>query len=244
MSKSSPEVASSAARNQRTALIAVVGVVVVGALAYLLLFSGNKSSNTGAVVPSRPHVQSSAVASDSPAAAVAAIPAAYAGAIGRNPFQPATTPPATPAASSGAGAASASGAGASGAASKSASPTPTPTVIVIPTLSLPPTSTPTPTPTVTVTATPTPTGLPTAGQPITLTLTRVDNSGTVDVSVAKGGTTTPYLNVAPGQIFGTYFKLVSLVSSDPANPPVQYGADFEYGDQFLQLVQGESAQLG
>lgn len=240
MSVSPPEVAASAARNQRIALIAVVGVVVVGALAYLLLFSGNKSSNTGAVVPSRPHVQSSAVASDSPAAAVAAIPAAYAGAIGRNPFQPATTPPAAPVS------ASASGAAASGAASKSASPTanPTPTVIVIPTLTLPPTSAPTPTPTVTVTATPTATGLPTAGAPITLTLTRVDNSGTVDVTVAKGGTTTPYVNVAPGQIFGTYFKLVSLVSSDPANPPVQYGADFEYGDQFLQLVQGESAQLG
>lgn len=236
MSVSPPEVAASAARNQRIALIAVVGVVVVGALAYLLLFSGSKSSNTGAVVPSRPHVQSSAVASDSPAAAVAAIPAAYAGAIGRNPFQPATTPPPPPAS------ASASGAGTSGAASKSPSPTPTPTVVVIPTISLPPA--PTPTVTITTTPTPTATGLPTAGQPITLTLTRVDNSGTVDVSVTKGGTTTPYLNVAPGQIFGTYFKLVSLVSSDPANPPVQYGADFEYGDQFLQLVQGESAQLG
>jgi hypothetical protein len=98
---------------------------------------------------------------------------------------------------------------------------------------------------VTVTATPSPTGLPTAGQTITLTLVAVDsNAGTADVTVKQGSTTTPYNGLKPGQVFGTYFKLVSILSSDPAQPPVSYGADFEYGDQFVQLSTGEWSQFG
>ena len=79
---------------------------------------------------------------------------------------------------------------------------------------------------------------------MTLKVVRVDGSGTADVTVTNAGTATPYNNVLPGQVFGTYFKLVSIVSSDPAAPPVSYGADFQYGDQFVQLAQGQSAQLG
>ena len=61
--------------------------------------------------------------------------------------------------------------------------------------------------------------------------------------MVEGTTSTPYTGVKTGKTFGTYFKLVSLVSSDPANPPVVGSADFQYGDQFVQLAQGESAQL-
>jgi hypothetical protein len=93
--------------------------------------------------------------------------------------------------------------------------------------------------------TPSPTGLPTAGQSITLTLDAVDlNAGTVDVTVTQGSTSKQYTAVKPGTIFGTYFKLVSVLSSDPNQPPVVGGADFEYGDQFVQLEQGEWAQFG
>jgi len=44
-------------------------------------------------------------------------------------------------------------------------------------------------------------------------------------------------------VFGQYFKLVSILSTDPSDPPVVGGAAFEYGDQFVQLAQGEFAQL-
>jgi hypothetical protein len=44
-------------------------------------------------------------------------------------------------------------------------------------------------------------------------------------------------------VFGTYFKLVSILS-DSSTTPTTYGADFEYGDQFVQLAKGQSATLG
>ena len=235
MSESSSALAGSAQRNQRLALVAVVGVAVLGVIAYLLLFSGgSKSSNTGAV-PSHPHT---AVSSASPTA-VQAVPAAYTAAVGRIPFQPALVPPTPPASPT---------AKASTKASVAPTPSSTPSpLIVIPTLTLAPTPTVTvtanPSPTVTVTATPTPTSLPTAGNAITLTLVRADATNTIDVTVTNGATTTPYNGITPGQIFGTYFKLVSILADTSGATPV-YGADFEYGDQFLQLAKGQSAQLG
>jgi hypothetical protein len=236
MSESSPALAGSAQRNQRLALVAVVGVAVLGVIAYLLLFSGgSKSANSGATPP---HTPTAPVVSASPTA-VQAVPAAFTGAVGRNPFQPALVPP-TPAASP--------TAKTSTKASVAPTPTATPTpLIVIPTLTLAPTPTVTvtanPSPTVTVTATPTPTSLPTAGNAITLTLVRADATNTIDVTVTNGATTTPYNGVTPGQVFGTYFKLVSILADTSGATPV-YGADFEYGDQFLQLAKGQSAQLG
>jgi type IV secretory pathway VirB10-like protein len=224
--------------NQRLALVAVIGVAVVGVIVYLLLFSG-KSSSSGPAASVTPHVVASAPASASPSA-VEAVPAAYTAAVGRNPFQPALTPPAAPAAA-------ATTAGATKAPTPTPTPTPTQPLIVIPTLTLAPSPTVTvtasPSPTATVTVTPSPTGLPTAGNSITLALVRADSSGTVDVTVTNGATTTPYNNVAPGQVFGTYFKLVSILS-DTSTSPTTYGADFEYGDQFVQLAKGQSATLG
>src|SRR5665213_722095 len=219
MSESSSALAGSAQRNQRLALVAVVGVAVLGVIAYLLLFSGeSKSSNTGAV-PSHPHT---AVSSASPTA-VQAVPAAYTAAVGRNPFQPALVPPTPPASPT---------AKASTKASVAPAPTSTPSPLIV-----------IPSPTVTVTATPSPTSLPTAGNAITLTLVRADATNTIDVTVTNGATTTPYNGITPGQIFGTYFKLVSILADTSGATPV-YGADFEYGDQFLQLAKGQSAQLG
>jgi len=235
MSESSPALAGSAQRNQRLALVAVVGVAVLGVIAYLLLFSGGSKSSDSGAVPSHPHT---AVSSASPTA-VQAVPAAYTAAVGRNPFQPALVPPTPPASPT-----------AKAAAKASVAPTPSSTpspLIVIPTLTLAPTPTVTvtanPSPTVTVTATPTPTSLPTAGNAITLTLVRADATNTIDVTVTNGATTTPYNGITPGQVFGTYFKLVSILADTSGATPV-YGADFEYGDQFLQLAKGQSAQLG
>jgi hypothetical protein len=234
MSESSLAPNGSSQRNQRLALVAVVGVAVLGVIAYLLFFSGgSKSSNTGATPR---HTPTAAVSSASPTA-VQAVPAAYTAAVGRNPFQPALVPPTPPASAS---------AKASTKASVAATPTPTPSLlIVIPTLTLAPAPTvsASPAPTVTVTATPSPTSLPTAGNAITLTLVRADTTNTIDVTVTNGATTTPYNGVKPGQVFGTYFKLVSILSDTSGATPV-YGADFEYGDQFLQLAKGQSAQLG
>jgi hypothetical protein len=233
MSETSPALAESAQRNQRLALVAVVGVAVLGVIAYLLFFSGgSKSSDSGAVPHHTPTVASSA----SPTA-VQAVPAAFTAAVGRNPFQPALVPPTPPASAS-----------AKSSTKASVAPTPTPTpspLIVIPTLTLAPapTASASPAPTVTVTATPTPTSLPTAGNAITLTLVRADTTNTIDVTVTNGTTTTPYNGVRPGQVFGTYFKLVSILADTSGATPV-YGADFEYGDQFLQLAKGQSAQLG
>jgi hypothetical protein len=234
MSESSLAPNGSSQRNQRLALVAVVGVAVLGVIAYLLFFSSSsKSSNTGAV----PRHTPTAALSASPTA-VQAVPAAYTGGVGRNPFQPALVPP-TPAASP-------TGSAAKAGKSVAATPTPTPSpLIVIPTLTLAPgpTASASPAPTVTVTATPTPTALPTAPNAISLTLVRADATNTIDVTVTNGSSTTPYNGIHPGQIFGTYFKLVSILADNSGTTPV-YGADFEYGDQFLQLANGQSAQLG
>ena len=81
MSESSPALAGSAQRNQRLALVAVVGVAVLGVIAYLLFFSGGSKSSDSGAVPSHPHT---AVSSASPTA-VQAVPAAYTAAVGRNP---------------------------------------------------------------------------------------------------------------------------------------------------------------
>jgi hypothetical protein len=66
-------------------------------------------------------------------------------------------------------------------------------------------------------------------------------ANTVTVNVLANGNTTPY-TVHNGAVFGTYFKVVSILS-DPG-PPVSNGADFQYGDEFIQLSQGQSAQFG
>ncbi len=70
-----------------------------------------------------------------------------------------------------------------------------------------------------------------------MTLVRADATNTIDVTVTNGATTTPYNGIHPGQVFGTYFKLVSILADTSGATPV-YGADFEYGDQFLQLANG------
>jgi hypothetical protein len=66
---------------------------------------------------------------------------------------------------------------------------------------------------------------------------------TASVTVTSNGSTTPYDNVPSGTVFGTYFKLVSVLT-DPSTTPATNGANFQYGDQFVQLTQGQSAQLG
>lgn len=222
---------------RRQKIVALIGaaVLVVAALAYFVFLKGGGSTNTNApIARGQAKPAASGSAAGTPAAGATVVPAVYNGPAGRNPFKPLATPP--PASSS---------ASPSPSASKSATPSASPTVIVIPTTSPSPTPTKaTPTPTVTVTATPSPTALPTAGQSITLTLVSVDSTaGTADVTVKQGTTTTPYNGLKPGQIFGTYFKLVSILSSDPSTPPVTYGADFEYGDQFVQLATGEWSQF-
>lgn len=225
---------------RRQKIVALIGaaVVAVAAIAYFVFLKGGGSTATNAPIArgkAKPAASGSAAAT--PAAGATVVPAVYNAPAGRNPFRPLATPPAA-----------SSSAAPSASASKSATPAVSPTVIVIPTQSPTPTPTkasPTPTPTVTVTATPSPTSLPTAGQSITLTLVSVDSTaGTADVTVKQGTTTTPYNGLKPGQVFGTYFKLVSILSSDPSTPPVTYGADFEYGDQFVQLATGEWSQFG
>jgi len=51
MSESSLETTGSAQRNQRLALVAVVGVAVIGVIVYLLLFSGGSSSGWMLIIP-------------------------------------------------------------------------------------------------------------------------------------------------------------------------------------------------
>ena len=228
--------ADEARKKQLLALGAVAALAVVAAVGYFVFIRGGSSSSNTPVrsATTQQHAgEKSSSPSALPSQTPAAVPAAYNAPAGHNPFKPLVVDTTA-----------AAGGGAS--ASSSASPSATPSVIVVPTQT--PTPTPTqasPSPTVTVTATPSPTGLPTAGQSITLTLVSVDSTaGTVDVTVKQGSTTTPYNGIKPGQVFGTYFKLVSILSSDPASPPVVYGADFEYGDQFVQLGTGEWSQFG
>ena len=225
--------ASDAARRRQLIVLAlVVAVAAIGAIGYFGFLKGGKSSNSAALpaIPHKSHVASPSAAPSSAGATV--VPAVYQAPPANNPFKPLVQPPPPTAAITNPAAPSVS---------------PTPTVVTPSPTVVTPTPTPTkasPTPTVTVTATPSPTSLPTAGQSITLTLVSVDSTaGTADVTVKQGTTTTPYNGLKPGQVFGTYFKLVSILSSDPSTPPVTYGADFEYGDQFVQLATGEWSQF-
>jgi hypothetical protein len=234
-----PADAGSALRRRTVIAISGVAAVAAGVGSCLAIAAGGSSTSP---------LSSDAVAyhqasgpSDAPATALT-IPADYSQPIGRNPFKPLVVPP-PPAAPS---------------TNAVSNPAPTSSAPVIPVVSI----LPAPTVTVTVTATPTvaktaspspsrsatpspsPTTLPTAGQAITLTLVSADTAnGTANVTVSIGSTTTPFNDLKPGEVFGTYFKLVSILS-DPSTTPASLGAGFQYGDQFVQLDAGESAQLG
>ena len=239
-----------AARQKQVIALVVVLVVALLAVVYFAFLRGGSgdgsNSATTASLSHRSTTSPSTTPSVSATGQAVVVPAAYPAPAGRNPFKPLVTAPEQVTGQSGGTTTASTGASLS---QPSPSPTPVQSVIVVtsmPTLS--PTSTPTvstsPTPTVTVTATPSPTGLPTAGVAITLTLNAVDlTAGTADVTVVNGTTSTPYTAIKTGTVFGTYFKLVSLVSSDPSVGTVVGSADFQYGDQFVQLAQGESAQL-
>jgi len=226
---------SDARRRQMLAIVASVVIAAVAVVGYVVISGrGGSSAASSPAVVSHSTTRSAAPSLSNSATPIA-IPAVYASQVARNPFKPLVVAPV---------------ALASALSSTSSTPTPTqsPTPIVIvlqPSPTPTPTQTQAPTPSVTVTANPSPTGLPTAGQAITLTLDAVDlTAGTVNVTVSQGSTSKQYTGVKPGTVFGTYFKLVSVLSSDPNNPPVVGGADFEYGDQFVQLAQGEWAQFG
>jgi hypothetical protein len=232
---------------QRKQLLVVGIVVAVFALAAMLclMFLGGGKSTAGSPILGANAAAKSSAAPQNPLG-VYAIPAQYAGGLGHDPFKPLVV-----AATGGTG-----GGGTSGGPGSTASPgglsstppstptptpTPTPTVIVLPTLT--PNPTPTPTATATVTVTPSPTGLPTSSTPQTLALVSVDTAAdTVTVNVTANGVTTPY-TAHNGTVFGTYFKVVSILT-DSTTTPATHGADFQYGDQFVQLATGQSAQLG
>lgn len=224
--------AADAARKRQLLLVGGVAAVgAVGVVAYFLLTGGASSGSRAPVAGPQVthHAHASASPSLSPSAVGATIPAAYTAPVGHNPFKPLVVPPTQAASSS---------SSASPSASTSRTPTPTPTVIVFP--SPTPTKAPSPTPTVTVTATPSPTGLPTS--PTTQTLVLVD----VDFANGKASVTVNGTAYQPkdGQVFATYFKLVSVIQgTDPSTGATTLGADFEYGDQFVQLAKGETAQL-
>jgi hypothetical protein len=222
----------SAKNRQLLALLLVALVLVAVVAAYFMFVAGGSKSDSSTLGSGGTHARPVASASNTAvagAAGVSAIPAVYPAPPGHNPFKPLAVEPPPPAPST----------SARSSATPSPSPSPSPTIVI------PAPTKASPTPTVTVTATPSPTSLPTAGQSITLTLVSVDSTaGTADVTVKQGTTTTPYNGLKPGQVFGTYFKLVSILSSDPSTPPVTYGADFEYGDQFVQLATGEWSQFG
>ncbi|ABK53082.1 hypothetical protein Acel_1310 [Acidothermus cellulolyticus 11B] len=208
--------ANDATRRRQLLLVAALAVVVAAALVVYLLRMGSGGSSSSTAL-GQPPTNLSPSARVTPAAtpSALAVPANYNGPVGHNPFKPLVVPP--PPTS----------------AAPSPSPSPTPSLVL-------PTAVPT------VTVFPTPTGLPTAGKLLKLTLIAV-NPNTPSVTVAitdvASNTTQTISGIRPGQIFDTYFKLVSVLSSDPSQPPVQYGADFEYGDQFIQLGVGETATV-
>jgi hypothetical protein len=89
---------------------------------------------------------------------------------------------------------------------------------------------------------PSPTGLTTAATSENLTLNSVDAAqNTVNVTVTTTGKPAIY-TVQNGKEFGTYFKLVSILTDPSSGKGV--GADFQYGDRFVQLLVTQSAQLG
>jgi hypothetical protein len=215
---------------------AVVGVVALAA-ALGVMFLGGGGSGAGSILAANAAAKSSALASPSGLGSYA-VPSTYAGIIGHDPFKPVVVEKTTVASAGVSGSA-----GSTALATGTPTRTPTPTVIVVPTLTPTAAPTVTPTATATVTVTPSPTGLPTSSASQTLTLVSVDSAAnTVNVTVLTNGVTTPY-TVQNGKVFDTYFKLVSILS-DSTTTPVTYGADFQYGDQFIQLGTGQSAQLG
>jgi hypothetical protein len=214
------------------------GVALLAVLGFVLASTGGNGHTVGSIL----EANQAAVSPSATVGASGVIPGTYAGAGVHDPFKPIYTPTA-PAAGAG-GSAAANPTTVAG-PTPTSTPTPSPTVIVLPTIvpTLTPTATPTPTPTATVTVTPSPTGLPTSSTPQTLTLVSVDTAAdTVTVNVTANGTTTPF-TAHNGAVFDTYFKVVSILS-DSTTTPVTYGADFQYGDQFVQLSTGQSAQLG
>jgi hypothetical protein len=217
----------------------VVGVLALAAALLVMLLGGGNSSAAGSILAANAAAKSSASASPSGLGPYV-IPSQYAGNIGHDPFRPVVV-----AKTSAPGAVS-SGPGGTTSTSSSSSPTKTPVVTLTPTPTptvIIPTVTPTATPTATVTVTPSPTGLPTSSTSQTLTLLSVDTAAnTANVTILANGQTTPY-TVQNGKVFGTYFKLVSILTDSTTTPP-GHGADFQYGDQFLQLNVGQSAQLG
>jgi hypothetical protein len=228
-------------QRKQVVVAATAGVLALGVVAFVMIFVGGANGASGSILEANAAAKSSAAASPSGLYAYS-IPAAYAGTVGHDPFKPLVVAKSAPA-SGGAGGGNSTGSNTSTSPSPTKTPTPTPTVIV-PTITPTPTVTitPTPTATATVTVTPSPTGLPTSSAAQTLTLVSVDTvANTVNVTVTANGTTTA-LTVHNGAVFGTYFKVVSILS-DPGPPPAN-GADFQYGDEFIQLSQGQSAQVG
>jgi hypothetical protein len=227
--------APGAQKKQLLVVGTVFGVLALAAALLLMLLGGGNSSAAGSILAANAAAKSSASASPSGLGPYV-IPSQYAGTIGHDPFRPVVVAK-IPVASGSSGAATTSTS-----TSSSASPTKAPVVTLTPTPS-PTVVIPTATPTATVTVTPSPTGLPTSSTSQTLTLVSVDTAAnTVNVTVLANGATTPY-TVQNGKVFGTYFKLVSILTDSTTSPP-SYGADFQYGDQFIQLNMGQSAQLG
>jgi hypothetical protein len=241
-------------RRKKLLVLGGVGGAVIVAAVLFLLFSGGGSSTSGANAPLvRGSARATAPGSPVASTSTVVVPAAYNGPAGRNPFSPLVTAPGGGAGGTGSSSPSASVVVPAGTVTPTPTPTPTPT-FVFPTGVPFPSATSTPTATVTVTATPspsksasptpspsasvTPTPTPTPSGPETLILTAVDTAGG-DVTVTVNGTTyTP----TTGTVFAQYFKLVSILSgTDPSTGQPTSGADFEYGDQFVQLAVGQSA---
>jgi hypothetical protein len=227
-----PLSADSAAAEQKKRLMLIAGagaVVVVVAAIYFLFLSGGSSTPTGAV-PSTPRTPVVATSPTPSPSSAAAVPAAYAVAAGRNPFSPIVVAPT---------AAATTAAATAPAATPTVAPSPSssfvlPSGVVLPSMS------PFPTPTVTVTASPSPSLSPLPSGNETLVLTAVDGTTGVATVTVNGTTYQP----KSGKVFAQYFKLVSILTgTDPTTNAPTYGADFEYGDQFVQLAVGQSAQF-
>jgi cell division septation protein DedD len=229
--------APGAQKKQLLVVGTVFGVLALAAALVLMLLGGGNSSAAGSVIAANAAAKSKSASASPSGLGAYVIPSQYAGNVGHDPFKPVVVAK-VPVASGSSGGAATTSTSSSPSPTKTPvvtlTPTPTPTVII---------PTPTATPTATVTVTPSPTGLPTSSTSQTLTLLSVDTAAnTINVTVAANGQTTPY-TVQNGKVFGTYFKLVSILTDGTTTPP-SYGADFQYGDQFLQLNMGQSATLG
>ena len=104
----------------------------------------------------------------------------------------------------------------------------------------PPAGAPTVAPSATPSATPKPSSTPLPSNvDETLVLTSVNYAANT-VSVTVDGKAYQPKN---GQVFAQYFKLVSILSNTGATDPMNDGASFEYGDQFIQLTVGQSSHF-